>query len=286
MHPSELLYPGDRALFTFTERPPHSTKQSRWYFGISSHTSDGHTPDLHNPFHPDHQWIIYECIPVQTDQTSSQPAQPLTSFAVHRPINDDRPLSTLNVLLPSSQPPFLGAVTTQIIRDQWQASFHLLCHLDDKLWFWVRDNLVHHFLTGKSIEAEDGIVKDGQDFVKIVLAEGMRDEGIISDEEFDEWWESVYCYYKEYREVKGFEVGRVREREEGVGGDGAGNGVGQRSGERMPGRLGPEGVVVSPVPMILPMPTPRRSGGRVGSGRGRERGGGGEDGVPGSSDGG
>ncbi|KAK3946652.1 hypothetical protein QBC32DRAFT_225718 [Pseudoneurospora amorphoporcata] len=205
MHPSELLY-RDRALFTFTERPPHSTKQSRWYCGVSYHPSDGHSPDLHNPFHPEHQWIIYEYIPV-TDQTfqsqPAQPAQPPTSFAVFiyqaflDPNIPDPGTRRLRVL------PDWSGVTTQIIRDNWQASFHLLCHIGDEMWIWIRDKLIDDFLTGRSIEAEDGVVKDGQDFVKIVLAEWMRDDEIISD---GEWWEGEHFYYKSFREVEGFEV--------------------------------------------------------------------------------
>ncbi|KAK1775042.1 hypothetical protein QBC45DRAFT_489252 [Copromyces sp. CBS 386.78] len=222
MHPSELLDYGDRALFTFTERPPNSTKQSRWYFGISYHRSDGHTPALHNPFDDAHEWIIYEYIPItdrgSRSQSQFQPAPPPTSFAVYRHTNDyhlqHRPLSTLNVLLPWSSNPSPLGVTTQIIRDQWEASFHLLTHLDlpthheeDDMWpawEWVRDDIINDFLTGRSLEAEDGLVQDGQDFVSIVLADILTDEGIVSEKEYREWWDSVHPHWKGYMEVEGF----------------------------------------------------------------------------------
>ncbi|KAH7635352.1 hypothetical protein B0T09DRAFT_389650 [Sordaria sp. MPI-SDFR-AT-0083] len=211
MHPSELLDPGDRALFTFTERTPHGPRQSRWYFGVSYHVYDGHTPHLQNPFHDNHAWIIYEYLPFINRSIPWQPRSepPPMSIAIYRPIfidyNQPYAIGNLNVLLPPSiNPPPLG-VTTQVIRDRWMASFHLLTHLDDDEWEWVRDRLLRNFLTGRSRVATAGIVQDGQDFITMVLVEGMSQRGSVSDEEYREWWDSVEMHWKGFRTVDGFE---------------------------------------------------------------------------------
>lgn len=85
------------------------------------------------------------------------------------------------------------------------ASFHLLTHLDDDEWEWVRDRLLRNFLTGRSRVATAGIVQDGQDFITMVLVEGMSQRGSVSDKEYREWWDSVEMHWKGFRTVDGFE---------------------------------------------------------------------------------
>ncbi|KAK3401461.1 hypothetical protein B0T20DRAFT_115478 [Sordaria brevicollis] len=224
--PTSHIRTGCRALYTFTERPPigsnsntNTNNQHRWYFGISYHPSDGRTPYLNNPIHPYHAWMIFEYIVVHDPLTSQQPLPPPQSFAIYRPINDHLQANpaNLNILRSSSvNPPPLGT-TTLLLQTQWKARFHPLCHLADDDWDFVDGALIRPFLAGKNMFLGkdpdmldvDVVIEDGQDFVKIVLAEQLREEGILGGSDYEGWWRDVRVWYKDYEKRE-----KTREGEE------------------------------------------------------------------------